>query len=84
MSTTDRSTGAWRHADTSHHLHPFTDYKSLAEEGGSRIIQRADDIYLRDSDGTRITDAMAGLWCVNVGYGRRELAGGVAVLKKVL
>ena len=74
MSTIDRSTGEWKHADTSHHLHPFTDYKSLAEEGGSRIIRRAEDIYLWDSEGTRITDAMAGLWCVNVGYGRRELA----------
>ncbi len=74
MSTIDRSTGEWRHADTSHHLHPFTDHKTLEEEGGSRIIQRADDIYLWDSDGTRIIDAMAGLWCVNVGYGRRALA----------
>ena len=74
MSTIDRSTGEWKHADTSHHLHPFTDYKSLAEEGGSRIIRKAEDIYLWDSEGTRITDAMAGLWCVNVGYGRRELA----------
>ena len=74
MNTIDRSTGEWKHADTSHHLHPFTDYKSLAEEGGSRIIQRADDIYLWDSDGNRMTDAMAGLWCVNVGYGRHELA----------
>ncbi len=46
MSTIDRSTGAWQHADTSHHPHPFTDYKSLAEEGGSRILERADDTYL--------------------------------------
>ena len=74
MTSTDRSTDAWKRADTSHHLHPFTDHKSLAEEGGSRIIQRGEGIHLWDSDGTRITDAMAGLWCVNVGYGRRELA----------
>ena len=74
MTQIDRTTGDWKHADTSHHLHPFTDHKSLAEEGGSRIIQRAEDIYLWDSDGNRYVDAMAGLWCVNVGYGRRELA----------
>jgi putrescine aminotransferase len=60
--------------DTAHHLHPFTDYKSLAAEGGSRIIQRAEGIYLYDADNTRILDGMAGLWCVNVGYGREELA----------
>ena len=74
MTQIYRTTSDWKHADTSHHLHPFTDHKSLAEEGGSRIIQRAEDIYLWDSDGNRYVDAMAGLWCVNVGYGRRELA----------
>jgi putrescine aminotransferase len=37
------------------------------------VIVSADNIYLRDSDGHKILDAMSGLWCVNVGYGRREL-----------
>ncbi|HEV7371850.1 aspartate aminotransferase family protein [Arenibaculum sp.] len=69
-----RSAADWRRADTAHHLHPFTDYKALADEGGSRIITRADGVHLWDSDGRRILDGMAGLWCVNVGYGRRELA----------
>jgi putrescine aminotransferase len=59
--------------DTAHYLHPFTDYKALGTKG-SRIISRADGIYLWDSDGNRILDGMAGLWCVNVGYGRKELA----------
>ena len=52
--------------DSAHYLHPFTDFKKLSDEG-SRIITRADDIYLWDSDGKRYLDAMAGLWCVNVG-----------------
>jgi putrescine aminotransferase len=69
-----RSAADWRRADTAHHLHPFTDYKALAEEGGSRIITRAEGVHLWDADGRRILDGMAGLWCVNVGYGRRELA----------
>jgi putrescine aminotransferase len=64
----------WRETDTRHHLHPFTDYKALAEGGGSRIITKAEGIWLEDSEGNRILDAMAGLWCVNVGYGREELA----------
>ena len=68
----DRSTKEWQDADSAHYLHPFTDFKSLAAKG-SRIVTRADNIYLWDSDGHKILDAMSGLWCVNVGYGRQEL-----------
>jgi putrescine aminotransferase len=70
--TSKRSTKDWQAADAAHYLHPFTDFKALAAKG-SRVIARADNIYLWDSDGNRILDAMSGLWCVNVGYGRREL-----------
>ncbi|KPK60986.1 MAG: aminotransferase [Gammaproteobacteria bacterium SG8_31] len=59
--------------DRAHYLHPFTDYKQLGNKG-ARIISRAEGIYLWDSDGNRILDGMAGLWCVNIGYGRKELA----------
>ena len=45
----------------------------MAEEG-CRVITRADGVYIWDSDGNRLLDGMAGLWCVNVGYGRKELA----------
>nr|WP_298249914.1 aspartate aminotransferase family protein [uncultured Halomonas sp.] len=58
--------------DRAHHLHPFTDFKSLGEEG-SRIIERGEGVYIIDSEGSRILDGMAGLWCVNLGYGREEL-----------
>jgi len=68
------STAQWRHSDTAHHLHPFTDYKALARAGGSRIITAAEGVTLTDSEGHRLLDGMAGLWCVNVGYGRPELA----------
>jgi putrescine---pyruvate transaminase len=68
-----RSTSEWQAADSRHYLHPFTDFKQLAAHG-SRIITRAEGVYLYDSDGQRILDGMAGLWCVNVGYGRKELA----------
>ncbi len=63
--------------DSAHYLHPFTDFKKLSEEG-SRIITRAEGIYLWDSEGKRYLDAMAGLWCVNVGYGREEIADAVS------
>src|SRR3954452_3345867 len=68
-----RSTRAWQTADSQHYLHPFTDFKAL-DEHGARIITSAEGVYLHDSNGQRILDGMAGLWCVNVGYGRRELA----------
>jgi putrescine---pyruvate transaminase len=70
----ERSTAEWRRLNTAHHLPPFTDHKSLAAEGGSRIITRAEGVWLWDSEGARILDGMSGLWCVNVGYGRKELA----------
>jgi putrescine---pyruvate transaminase len=71
-ATTPRTTQQWQAADAAHYLHPFTDFKSLAAKG-SRVIVSADNIYLRDSEGQKILDAMSGLWCVNVGYGRTEL-----------
>ena len=71
-STAERSTADWQRADAAHFLHPFTDFKALGAKG-ARIITRADGIYLWDSDGHKILDAMSGLWCVNVGYGQREL-----------
>ncbi|KQW76542.1 MULTISPECIES: aspartate aminotransferase family protein [unclassified Methylibium] len=67
-----RTTQAWQAADAAHFLHPFTDFDALAKKG-SRIIERAENIYLWDSEGHKILDAMSGLWCVNVGYGQQEL-----------
>jgi putrescine aminotransferase len=68
----ERTTAEWQAADAAHFLHPFTDFQSLARKG-ARIITRADNIYLWDSDGHKILDAMSGLWCVNVGYGQPAL-----------
>ncbi|WPZ33925.1 aspartate aminotransferase family protein [Thalassobaculum sp. OXR-137] len=59
--------------DAAHHWHPFTDTKALNAEG-TRVIVKAEGSLLWDSKGNEILDGMAGLWCVNVGYGRQELA----------
>ena len=67
-----RSTQEWQQADAAHFLHPFTDFAALAKKG-SRIITKAENIYLQDSEGHKILDAMSGLWCVNVGYGQQAL-----------
>ena len=59
--------------DAAHHMHPFTTNDDLAKKG-ARVITRAKGVTLTDSEGNEILDAMAGLWCVNIGYGREELA----------
>ncbi len=60
--------------DVAHHLPGQTDYALQARLGGSRIITRAEGCTIHDAEGNAILDGMAGLWCVNAGYGRRELA----------
>ncbi len=59
--------------DAAHHMHPFTDNSALAKKG-ARIMKSAKGVWLTDTEGHKIIDGMAGLWCVNIGYGRKELA----------
>ena len=60
--------------DVAHHLPPQQDWQAVEDMGGSRIIVRGEGCTIIDGDGFRLLDGMAGLWCVNVGYGRTELA----------
>ncbi len=66
------STAEWQAQDR-HHVHPFTDHADLHKRG-SRVITKAEGTYLWDSEGNKLLDAFAGLWCVNVGYGRKSMA----------
>ena len=59
--------------DASSILHPATNADDFARTG-SKIIESGKGIYLKDHRGKKLIDAVAGLWCVNVGYGREELA----------
>ncbi|MCM2296060.1 aspartate aminotransferase family protein [Rhodoferax sp.] len=59
--------------DSAHFIHPFTDHGDLATRG-ARVIVRSEGIYVWDSEGEKLLDAMSGLWCVNAGYGRKALA----------
>ncbi|MCZ4354245.1 aminotransferase [Roseovarius aestuarii] len=70
--THNRSGADLKAADLAHHLHPFTDHGLLAAEGGPRVITHGEGVYLWDTEGRRLLDGMAGLWCVNIGYGRKE------------
>ena len=73
MHLSNRTTEQWQKIDSAHHLHPFTDFKELINTG-TRVIISGKGNYVIDSDNNKILDMMAGLWCVNIGYGRKELA----------
>ncbi len=64
-------------ADSAHHLHPFCHPRDLSA-AGTRILVRGRGVEVEDAAGQTLLDAMAGLWCVNVGYGRNELADAAA------
>ena len=68
-----RKTEEWQQADLDNFLHPFTDYKNLRDRKSS-IIVKGEGCYVYDNDGNRYLDGMAGLACVNIGYGRKEIA----------
>jgi len=69
--------------DAAHHIHPFTDTAHLNQKG-ARVITRAEGVYIYDSQGNRILDGMAGLWCVGVGYGREEIVQAVSAQMREL
>lgn len=62
----------WQSQDADHHIHPFTSHPELRARG-VRMITRGEGVYLYDSEGNKIIDGMAGLWCTQVGYGNEEL-----------
>lgn len=70
-----------RQRDQSFHLHPFTNHQDMFKEG-THVIDSAQGVYVHDENGKSLLDGLAGLWCTNVGYGRREIAD--AVYKQML
>ncbi len=71
------STKTLQDMDADHHIHPFSNMAELKNRG-SRVMVRGEGIFLYDNDGNKFLDAMSGLWCVNIGYGRHELAAAAA------
>ncbi len=65
--------------DRAHFFHPSTHLAQFARgEMPNRIVTGGEGVYIRDRDGTKLLDAFAGLYCVNVGYGRPEIAEAIA------
>ncbi|MET0597174.1 MAG: aspartate aminotransferase family protein [Mesorhizobium sp.] len=74
----DRSNelAAW---DRDHFFHPSTHMGTHARgESPDRVIAGGEGVYITDIDGRRSLDAFAGLYCVNVGYGRKKIADAIA------
>jgi L-2,4-diaminobutyrate transaminase len=65
--------------DRENFFHPSTHLAEFARGNvAQRIIKTAEGCHITDRDGTRLLDAFAGLYCVNVGYGRQEIAEAIA------
>ena len=66
----------WR-LDRDHVVHPWTHFDSFRQDG-SLVLDRAEGVYIYDRDSKRYLDGVGGLWCVNIGYGREEMASAIA------
>jgi len=69
--------------DLDHFIHPYTDFPSFKKEG-SHIITEGSGAYVTDVDGNKLIDGIGGLWCVNIGHGREEMAEAIAEQAKTL
>ncbi|WP_374652222.1 aminotransferase [Dongia sp.] len=63
--------------DKDHFVHPWTHFDSFRRDG-SLVMGRAEGAYVYDLSGKRYLDGIGGLWCVNIGYGRREIVDAIA------
>jgi len=63
--------------DKNHFIHPYTNYQTFKQEG-SQVINEASGVHITDDNGVKYLDGIAGLWCVNIGHGRQEMADAIA------
>ena len=71
--------------DRENFFHPSTHLAQFARgEAPNRVIKTGSGSHIEDRDGNRLLDAFAGLYCVNVGYGRQEIAEAIAAQAREL
>ncbi len=63
--------------DRAHALHPWTNFGPF-EKDGALVITRGEGAWLWDASGRRYLDAVGGMWCTNIGLGRKEMADAIA------
>lgn len=71
---TDAELTAW---DRDHHLHPWAGVEGFGSDEYMRV-NTADGIYLWDAEGKRYIDGPGGMWCMQIGYGRQDMADAIA------
>ena len=64
-------------AQDNYYVHPWENLRESGRQART-IITRSEGIYIYDSDGNELIDGPAGMWCVNIGHGRREMADAIA------
>ncbi|MEO1203249.1 MAG: aminotransferase class III-fold pyridoxal phosphate-dependent enzyme, partial [Pseudomonadota bacterium] len=74
MATTAPTDNSLADLDRRYNFHPFTALATHESKGPAVVMAGGEGVWLKDVDGKRYIDGMAGLWCVNVGYARKELA----------
>jgi len=62
--------------DKDHVVHPYTNFSKQIDEG-SQVIVNAEGAYIKDARGNKLLDGIGGLWCVNIGHGRKEMADAI-------
>ena len=67
---------AWEQ-DRRHHVHPFHNFVGH-DANGSLLMEEGDGAWLTDIDGNRYFDAVGGMWCTNIGLGRKEMVDAIA------
>ena len=63
--------------DLNHFLHPYTHFDTFKKDG-SAVMVKSEGVYVWDSKGNKYLDGIGGLWCVNIGRGRSEIAEAIA------
>lgn len=63
--------------DKDHYIHPWTDFSTF-KETGSMVLADSDNVHVQDGEGRKYLDGIGGLWCVNIGYAREEMAEAIA------
>ena len=69
--------------DTNHVVHPWEAMGKVGKEKRT-VIERGEGVYVYDTDGNRLIDGPAGMWCVQVGHGREELGNAMAAQASTL
>ncbi len=77
MAKTHTRTAEAQEVDRETHLHPFTS-AAAHTESLPKLMVEGDGVHVRDNAGKQYVDAMAGLWCVNAGYGRHTIVDAIS------